>query len=350
MPRGTILTEAERQFLLGACTADDGSQRSLRHIQKLLKEQAGRTRSINVIRNFLANPERYGMGKAAAGRKRRVSSRTRRQIVQQALKNPHRGVRGVASIVSEAGTRVSKSLVHRVLTSNSNVAFVKAKSRPHLKPHHRQQRCTWAETVVKDSVNFRDVLWTDEKRFNLDGPDHFAYFWHDLRNEVPKRMARRFGGGGIMFWGGFCARTPGIRCLVKVDGNLNAIKYQQLLTEHLLPKLPRSHRMRRTLLFQQDNASPHSAHSTKEFLQRHFTHVMDWPALSPDLNPIENIWGLMARRVYAGNRQFSTLDELETAVFDCWSSISQQEFERLADSVQDRVLEVLKKNGSATRF
>jgi hypothetical protein len=74
MPRGTILTEAEQQLLLGACIADDGSQRSLRHIQKLLKEQAGTTRSINVIHNFLASPERYGMGKgkAAAGRKLRV--------------------------------------------------------------------------------------------------------------------------------------------------------------------------------------------------------------------------------------------------------------------------------------
>ena len=223
---------------------------------------------------------------------------------------------------------------------------MKAKSRPHLKPHHRQQRCTWAETV-KGGVNFRDVLWTDEKRFNPDEHDHFAYFRHDLRKEVPKRTARRFGGGGLMFGGGFCACTPGIRWLVKVDGNLKATKYQELLTQHLLPKHPRRLKKRRTLIFQQDNASPHSAQSTKEFLQRHFTYVLDWPPRSPNLNPIENTWGLMAKRVYVGHRQYSILEELEAAVIHCWSNVSQQEFERLADYVQDRVLEVLKRNTSS---
>ena len=65
---------------------------------------------------------------------------TRRQIVQQALKNLHRGVRGVASIMSEAGAHVCQSFVHKILSSSSNVAFVKTKSWPHLKLYHRHQR------------------------------------------------------------------------------------------------------------------------------------------------------------------------------------------------------------------
>ncbi len=50
-------------------------------------------------------------------------------------------------------------------------------------------------------------------------------------------------------------------------------------------------------IFQQDLAPAHTAKSTKSWLNDHGVSVLDWPANSPDLNPIENIWGIVKRKM-----------------------------------------------------
>ena len=50
---------------------------------------------------------------------------------------------------------------------------------------------------------------------------------------------------------------------------------------------------------------------------------MDWPARSPDLNPIENVWAVMVREVYSGAHQFENVQELENAVFNAWGKIEK---------------------------
>ena len=63
----------------------------------------------------------------------------------------------------------------------------------------------------------------------------------------------------------------------------------------------------------QDNAAVHTARQTMAF----FRH----PACSPDLNPIENLWGWMARYDYRKGKQFVKVNELRDAIIRSWSSI-----------------------------
>ena len=77
---------------------------------------------------------------------------------------------------------------------------------------------------------------------------------------------------------------------------------------------------------------------------------MAWPARSPDLNPIENVWGVLARAVYAGCRQYSTVEDLKTAVFHEWSKLDRQYLYRLVKSMHKRCLDVIKANGEKTSY
>jgi hypothetical protein len=56
---------------------------------------------------------------------------------------------------------------------------------------------------LQERFDWSDVVFSDEKKFNLDGPDGFQHYWHDLRGEVRFLSKRKFGGGFLMVWAAF---------------------------------------------------------------------------------------------------------------------------------------------------
>nr|CCA26117.1 PREDICTED: similar to predicted protein putative [Albugo laibachii Nc14] len=64
--------------------------------------------------------------------------------------------------------------------------------------------------------------------------------------------------------------------------------------------------------FQQDGASCHRARDTIVFFKDQGVIVVEHPALSPELNPIENLWGVLARAVYRDGHQFMSKNDLKS--------------------------------------
>ncbi|GMF25353.1 unnamed protein product [Phytophthora fragariaefolia] len=69
-------------------------------------------------------------------------------------------------------------------------------------------------------------------------------------------------------------------------------------------------------IYQQDNASLHTSKRTREFFTEEDIKVLDWPSKSPDLNPIENLWSIMSRRVYPNGKQYESVPQLKAALFE----------------------------------
>ncbi|POM81123.1 Transposase [Phytophthora palmivora] len=98
--------------------------------------------------------------------------------------------------------------------------------------------------------------------------------------------------------------------------------------------LPYAHSNHGTdFVFQQDNASIHASRETKSFLAEMEVNTMVWPARSPDCNPIENVWSVLADRFYAHGRQYRTIDQLEGAILVAWDSIDQEYLLKLVESM-----------------
>jgi hypothetical protein len=99
----------------------------------------------------------------------------------------------------------------------------------------------------------------------------------------------------------------------------------------------------------QDGASAHTAKVVTSWLnEQEFDRIPNWPANSPDLNPIENVWGMLAQRV--SYYELKTLDQLRDAITAEWDKITYDEIQALIESVPNRYQSVIDANGGNTRY
>ena len=221
--------------------------------------------------------------------------------------------------------------------------YSKRAKKPPLTLEHRHARLDFAKEHMSWIKEWRSVLFSDEKKFNLDGSDGFYYYWHDLRDEKEVKMDR---GGGVMIWAGISA--SGTTNIAWVPPKMNSAVYCELLECTIIERAEEL--CGEGFIFQQDNASVHRSQFTKSFLDSKNINLMNWPARSPDLNPIENLWGILARRVYSNGRQFNNVAELKDAMRSEWWKIDQNLLKNLIDSMPNRIYEVIKTNGGQTKY
>jgi transposase len=89
-------------------------------------------------------------------------------------------------------------------------------------------------------------------------------------------------------------------------------------------------------MFQQDNVRAHTARATRDFLQQNNVNVRNWPALSPDLNPIEHLWDEIQRRLNEEQPSPTTAAELSVSFQRVWAGIPIAFLNRLVNYVSKR--------------
>ncbi len=123
--------------------------------------------------------------------------------------------------------------------------------------------------------------------------------------------------------------------------------YQYILELFMLPSADQLFKDA-DFIFQQDLAPAHNAKSTKSWLNDHGVGVLDWPLNSPDLNAIDNLWGIVKRKMR--NKRPKNADKLKASVKETWASIPPKQCHKLITSMPRRIEAVIKAKGSPTKY
>ena len=245
-----------------------------------------------------------------------------------------------------SGIRVSDQTIRNRLR-RENIRSKRPVKKQRLTNQHKAARRTFAENYANWNLNqWQSVLFSDESRYRLTRCDGRLRMWGrpgDKFSEECVQEIDRFGGGSIMVWAGimYNNRTD----LVIVPQRLNAVWYtQDVLQDHAAIGVGPG------FLFVHDNARAHSAAVTRDFLRGDDIEVMEWPAISPDLNPIENLWDLLDRKVRNRQHAPQTLQELGDALKEEWENIPQGEIQNFIESMPRRCQAVIQCRGGHTQY
>ncbi|GFU00687.1 transposable element Tcb2 transposase [Trichonephila clavipes] len=240
-----------------------------------------------------------------------------------------------AVLRGSTGTTVSRQTVYRRLGHIRLYARRPDRCAP-LTATHCRLRLTWnREHALWTPQQWSCVMFSDESRVSLQSDSRRTLIWRapGTRYHQENTIERhRYGGAEWLVWGGIIlgSRTDLHVQSVTMTGHI----YRDFILEQHV-RLFRG-AMGAEFLFMDDNARPHRANIVDECLRSEDITRMDWPAYSPDLNPIEHVWDMLGRRIAARQPPFTRIPELWRALLDEWCNIPQDEFDNLILSMPKR--------------
>lgn len=285
--------------------------------------------------------------KPRSGRKRKISDNESKQMAAEARKGKF--VRQITTSYNKRNKQKKKSVgmttVRRAL-KREGLVYLKYHKVDKLSDDNINERLKYSNEM-KD-FDYKSVLFSDEKTFHLTFVPQGA--WGEpgqrLEQEVPKWPKKLHVWGGV----GYYFKTR----LYFFEQNLKAPLYQKILRARLIdekltfaPDCPKQ--LRKKWYFLQDGSSTHSAKKSMELIREIAgNRIINHPAMSPDLNIIEDSWSYLVRKL-EGSR-VSTLNGLKRKISDEWDNMSWTEVRKSVDSMGRRLRECIELKGGRTQY
>ncbi|GBN13143.1 Transposable element Tc1 transposase [Araneus ventricosus] len=236
--------------------------------------------------------------------------------------------------------------------------------KPFLTQYHRQGRYTFAQSHLYWSVEkWHRVIFSDEKIFRSSSRGA-------LRVYRPVQGNNRYDDRYLVHSSNPCDTSVSrfTICVWLAFGNegkirdLHRIEQRTLNSQYYTTRILSSIETRvcedeedevQNLVFMQDLSSIHTSHLSKRWLHEHNVPVMeDWPPKGPDMNPVENVWAELVRRIEIQRRHTGIENEnqLWEDILQAFNELPNDYFENLINSMPNRVQTVAKKHGGWTKY
>lgn len=284
-----------------------------------------------------------------SGRPKILSPRDERRILKEVSENPFISAQNLANdIAITSGKNVCPETVRKVIRKGGYKGRV-ARKKPFISEVNRVKRLKFATEYKDKTIDFwKSVIFSDESKFNIFGSDGKKMVWRKKGTALAEKNLLptvKHGGGHVMVWG--CMSSNGVGKLHFIDGIMNAKMYLDIL-EHNLNQSAEMLGIKDNFYFQQDNDPKHTARIVKEWLLYRVQNKLETPPQSPDINPIENLWAYLDKKVR--KHKISNKIDLKRILEKEWYSISSEYTKNLIESIPRRLKAIIENKGLPTKY
>ena len=300
---------------------------------------------VRSVRYWLAHPDLLDLRRS--GRKRRTTAEQDAAIVAEAKATKFTTPRRIRR---KLGLDVSIDTIDRRLKEHGLFGRV-ARHKKKFSDVEKQKRLSFARGYKHWTADdWMRVEFADEKIFWGEG------FWGQVFVRRPPGEALNPAycvdqtphPVKVSAWA--CFSGHGLGFMYIFNENMNAKMLQGILCTHLVESAELHFDIEHAeqWWFLQDNAPQHKSVLVRTWLFNHGIQCLDFPPYSPDLNPIENLWADLARRVE--QFQCETMLKLQDIVAEQWKETDKQLLRTLARSMPERCQAVIDAHGDHTKF
>ncbi|GFV98258.1 transposable element Tc1 transposase [Trichonephila clavipes] len=207
--------------------------------------------------------------------------------------------------------------------------------------HRRNRREEAQEHVNWRRNEWNSVLFSDESHFSVHPDNRRIFIWRDCgsrSNPAFVHESVRFGGGRVLVYGSISIDGRTYLYIIR-DVPLTARRHRDEILRPIV--VPYAAAIGDDFILMDDNCRPNHANLVEDFLFEEGIVRMEWPACSPDMNPIEHVWDALGRRVAGRQPPPQTIQELEITLLEEWDRIPQLVINSLIDSMPHRFLTLL---------
>ena len=219
-----------------------------------------------------------------------------------------------------------------------------------LTDEHKRKRKSFAEGYKRWTADdWCGVIFSDEKTFLGEGRSGQRWVRRPVgeASNPAYSVPEKPHPVGVPAWACFSAQGPGYMAMY--EGSLKAADLRGILRDYLIPTYREQFPDApiRWLLWDNDPGR-HMSVLVKNFLHTQGITCLDFPPYSPDLNPIENLWADMDKRMQ--DSLADSKDEMEQLVQETWAATTSEQCSKLARSMPHRIAQVIERKGAYTDY
>ena len=256
--------------------------------------------------------------KEGRGRKKALHDDDLEEIEEEVKDEPYKAsTRNLASEYNISRTTIASSL------HDLGFNYKSVHTQPPLTDEHKLQRIWFCQDMLQDISQIYRIWFSDEMGYNLQEVRGKVWTQEDyFLSERPKREK-------VNVWVAFSAF--GKTSLDLYEENLDAGVYIKILERHYNEMVRVNWRH---YSFQQDNLSSHGEAGVQKWFKAKAINLLDWPSNSPDLNPVENLWGWLKQEVKKENPR--SLDDMKASLVRNWNKTTINFLKNFIDSLPQR--------------